>query len=52
MGRKRFRFGRNFMRAFIVSVVAALAIAIGSYYVLNTFQRPADMAVKIDSVRL
>lgn len=40
------------MRAFIMGVAAALLIALGAAYVLNEFQKPAETAVKIDSIRI
>ena len=40
------------MRAFLIACVVAVVMAIGAAYVLDIFQHPTDMAVKIDSVRL
>ncbi len=40
------------MRAFLFAVVAAIVIAVGSVFVLDRFQVPADMAGHPDSVRL
>ena len=40
------------MRAFLVSVVVAIAIAICAAYVLNGYQTNVETASKIESVRL
>jgi hypothetical protein len=40
------------MKSFIVACVAALVIAIGSIYVLNAYQEPADVAYKTTAVRI
>jgi len=40
------------MRAFLIGIAAAIVLALGAAYVLDTFQRPVETAVKLDSVRL
>jgi len=40
------------MRTFLVSCVVAAAIAVGAVFVLNHFQKPADVAYTTTGVRL
>ena len=40
------------MRPFIVACIAAVIIALGAVAVLNSVQKPADLAFKTDGVRL
>ena len=40
------------MRAFLIGCAAAIVIALGAAYVLNMFQEPTELAVKLESVRL
>jgi hypothetical protein len=40
------------MRAFLLAVAVAIVIAVGSVFVLNAFQTPAEMAGHPESVRL
>jgi hypothetical protein len=40
------------MKVFLISVVAAVVIAVGGFYVLNTYQLQADQAFTTSAVRL
>jgi hypothetical protein len=41
------------MKVFLIACVAAIVVAVASVYILDSYQRPADMAFKSNqSVRL
>ena len=40
------------MRVFFASCIAAAAIAVAAAFVLNAFQKPADVAYSTEGVRL
>jgi hypothetical protein len=40
------------MQAFAISILAAVVVAIGAYYVLNRYQEPVSVAYTTNAVRL
>jgi hypothetical protein len=40
------------MKAFIIACLVALAVAVGSIYVLNAYQEPVSIAYKTTAVRI
>lgn len=40
------------MKAFVAGLIAALVIAIGAAFILNSVNRPADVAFSTDAARV
>jgi hypothetical protein len=40
------------MQAFLAACVVAIVVAIGGYYVLNMYQKPAEVAYSTSGVRI